>query len=38
MVKAAGYQPQATLAKEEGFYLFPLPMAGHVFQILRSWD
>mgnify|MGYP001587238267 CR=1 FL=1 len=35
--KAASYQTRATLAKEGGFYLFPLPMTGHVPQILRSW-
>lgn len=35
--KAASYRTRATLAKEGGFYLFPLPMTGHVPQILRSW-
>lgn len=35
--KAAALQTRATLAAEDGFYLFPMPMTGEVPEHLRAW-
>lgn len=35
--KAAALETRAQIDREQGFYLFPLPMTGHVPDLLRAW-